>query len=51
MENETETNKIKEMIKNKHLSRGGWHGDGKSTYRIFRGEDTAVTDISDAFDM
>lgn len=43
--------KIKEMIKSKHLSRGGWNGNGKSTYKIFRGEDIAVTDISDAFDM
>lgn len=43
--------KIKEMIKGKYLSRGGWHGDGKSTYKIFRGSDIAVTDISEAFDM
>lgn len=43
--------KIKEMIKGKHLSRGGWNGGGKSTYKIFRGADIAVTDIADAFEM
>ena len=37
--------KIIGMIKDKRLTRGGWRSDGKSTYKIVRGADIAVTDI------